>query len=91
MELLESAFVFVVGLVVLGGVVALGVVSAHDISPEWRTLAWSLSPMLLLPLAWIAVMHAWERHLVPTDPAMTPRGPPFRRDPAVRMRKVASS
>ncbi|KAJ0402573.1 hypothetical protein P43SY_006812 [Pythium insidiosum] len=69
MELLESAFVFVVGLVVLGGVVALGVVSAHDISPEWRTLAWSLSPMLLLPLAWIAVMHAWERHLE-NDPAM---------------------
>ncbi|GLD93417.1 hypothetical protein PINS_up002009 [Pythium insidiosum] len=90
MELLESVFVFLVALAVLGGVVALGVVSARDVSPEWRTLLWSLSPMLLLPLAWLVVMHVWERHLVPPDAAPTPFSKAAVSN-AVHMRKVASS
>ncbi|RLN96236.1 hypothetical protein BBJ28_00009127 [Nothophytophthora sp. Chile5] len=62
LALLESLFLALLGVLLLGGCVAVGF-ATHLLEYSEEALRWLL-PMLLLPLAWVAALHLWERHML---------------------------
>ncbi|RLN63177.1 hypothetical protein BBJ28_00009741 [Nothophytophthora sp. Chile5] len=62
LALLESLFLALLGVLLLGGCVAVGF-ATHLLEYSKEALRWLL-PMLLLPLAWVAALHLWERRVL---------------------------
>ncbi|KAL3657349.1 hypothetical protein V7S43_017668 [Phytophthora oleae] len=60
--LMESVFLALCFLLLLGGCVAVGFAS-HLIEYSREVLSWLL-PMLLLPLAWLLALVMWERRAI---------------------------
>uniref|UniRef100_K3WHC1 Uncharacterized protein n=1 Tax=Globisporangium ultimum (strain ATCC 200006 / CBS 805.95 / DAOM BR144) TaxID=431595 RepID=K3WHC1_GLOUD len=65
-ELLELAFVGSVFLLVLGACVVVGLTG--DVVDFSRGALLYLLPILLLPLAWLVALHAWEKHALERPP-----------------------
>ncbi|KAG2770957.1 hypothetical protein PC129_g2241 [Phytophthora cactorum] len=60
--LLESIFLGLLCMLLLGGCVAVGF-ATHLIEYSREVLSWLL-PMLLLPLAWVVALFVWERSAI---------------------------
>ncbi|KAF4321728.1 hypothetical protein G195_005049 [Phytophthora kernoviae 00238/432] len=60
--LLESIFLALVCMLVIGGCVAVGF-ATHLMEYSKEALSWLL-PMLVLPLVWVASLHLWERQVI---------------------------
>ncbi|KAL4130523.1 hypothetical protein PRIC2_006519 [Phytophthora ramorum] len=60
--LLESFFLALICVMLLGGCVAVGF-AIHVIEYSREVLSWLL-PMLLLPLLWLAALFVWERRVI---------------------------